>query len=41
MNRNLARGQTTATLNKIIRVNHTPHYHSKEQFMRLRTKSDP
>ena len=41
MNHNLARGQTTATLNKIIRVNHTPHFNSNERFMRLNVKDDP
>jgi len=46
MNHTFARGQQTATLNtqnlnKLMRDNHTPHFHSKEHFMRLNVKDDP
>jgi hypothetical protein len=41
MNRYFARGQTTAILNKIIRRNKTPYFHSKERYMRLNVKDDP
>ena len=41
MNQPFARGQQTATLNKLMRDNHTPHFHSTERYMRLNVKDDP